>query len=432
MNTKRMMRWVIVLFLLATLPVMTAVMAQEQEPANQLPVVTEPGESQAPETYNKYESESNNTRGTADMMNVGDVMGGKIGYAGDVDYFRFEVFSSMPILIDIEAHSIGSTLNSVVCLYGQDGSVIGCNNDTDTADSLLYHRTESYGGGGSIYYIGVTHYTGGSGGNGYNYELILSNPLLISAEAKNLGTGNVAGIPFQSQDILAWSALNTGGEKWVMFFDGSDVGVSKNLWNVSATDQTNENIGDLDRILIGFPVNLSLPGLGTVTPWDVVYFDPVRYGPTTEGTFLMYSRGQSHSLTTSAEKIDAVSQVSGMRLGAYCMQGEISTVGSGSAPGSFSWRDEDLACMWPDQDGGSFDGSIVPGLGAEDVIAVSSETFGSYRYYMTILGTGRIGGVNVSQKDIFAITNGSFAGVVWHGPDHGWNYNIDAIEYSGH
>ena len=32
MNTTRMMRWIIVLFLLAALPMMTAVMAQGQEP----------------------------------------------------------------------------------------------------------------------------------------------------------------------------------------------------------------------------------------------------------------------------------------------------------------------------------------------------------------------------------------------------------------
>ena len=43
MKTKRMLRWVIVLFLLAALPVMTAVMAQGEEPASETPVVLEPG-----------------------------------------------------------------------------------------------------------------------------------------------------------------------------------------------------------------------------------------------------------------------------------------------------------------------------------------------------------------------------------------------------
>ena len=76
----------------ATLPVMTAALAQGEGPvAKQLPVVTEPGESAAPETYNVYESEANNTFATADWLTVNDVMGGMIGSTGDVDYFKFNM-----------------------------------------------------------------------------------------------------------------------------------------------------------------------------------------------------------------------------------------------------------------------------------------------------------------------------------------------------
>lgn len=55
------------------------------------------------------------------------------------------------------------------------------------------------------------------------------------------------------------------------------------------------------------------------------------------------------------------------------------------------------------------------------------------KIYLVIQGTGKIHGHPVTQKDIFALNYPSYswAGIVWHGPDHGWNYNIDAIELNG-
>ena len=140
MSMKRILRWSIVLFLLAALPVMTVALAQGEQPGKQLPAVTEPGESQAPDAYNLYEVESNNTRALADMMGLRDVMGGKMGVAGDIDYFKF----NMPddpgyVLIDIEAYSIGSPMDPVVCLENSGGTTLACNDDTDTVDSLVYY-----------------------------------------------------------------------------------------------------------------------------------------------------------------------------------------------------------------------------------------------------------------------------------------------------
>ena len=62
MNAKRTLRWVFVLFLLATLPGLTAVMAQGQEPAGKapLPAVMELSESPTPLAANLNESEPNN------------------------------------------------------------------------------------------------------------------------------------------------------------------------------------------------------------------------------------------------------------------------------------------------------------------------------------------------------------------------------------
>ena len=68
MNTRRMMRWAIVLFLLAALPVVTAVVAQGQEPAGKapLPAVMEVGESSPDVDWVNDETKNNNTMATAE------------------------------------------------------------------------------------------------------------------------------------------------------------------------------------------------------------------------------------------------------------------------------------------------------------------------------------------------------------------------------
>ena len=42
-------------------------------------------------------------------------------------------------------------------------------------------------------------------------------------------------------------------------------------------------------------------------------------------------------------------------------------------------------------------------------------------------------GLAVTQKDIFAVNYPAYTwgGYVWRGAQHGWNYNIDAIELNG-
>ena len=434
-----MSKWVIVLFLLAALPGMTAVMAQGQAPAKQMPVVTERGESAAPEVWNVYESEANNSFGTADWVTVGDVMGGTIGSAGDVDYFKFNMpeYQHGLLLLDIEAASIGSALDSVVCLYNNDGSEVGCDDDADGLDSMVFGTLWGSGGGGGSYpyYISVRSFSSTQGGSNHFYELIVSAPLLVSAPAAGLGTGMVAGIPFRSEDILAYSHLNTGVEKWVMFFDGSDVGITKNVINVAG------GFWREPEIFLSIMANQNVPGVGLVKPQDVIRFNG-EFGPSTSGEFSMYLRGSDWGLTTASEKIDAFGTWSYGIGGGYegqCWGHPISMLGAATVARdgvTLKYADEDVPCMeesyglqgWVNY----FDGSMATGLAAEDINAVSMVDRNA-QLYLNILGTGKIAGHKVTQKDIFAVNYPSYTwgGYVWRGPEHGWNYNIDAFEYKG-
>jgi hypothetical protein len=92
MNTKGMMRWGVVLCLLAALPVMTAVMAQGEEPAQQAPKVSGVYESPSPDcTF--WETEGNDNRAQANRVSSsGAVICGTIdGGNHDRDWFRFRV-----------------------------------------------------------------------------------------------------------------------------------------------------------------------------------------------------------------------------------------------------------------------------------------------------------------------------------------------------
>ena len=272
MNTKRIGRLSIVLFLLAALPAMTAVKAQGQEPAAKapLPAVMEVGESPMSVPWVNDETKYNDTMATAEetcYYYFNCVLGGTINGPGDVDYWALQVgtdtVTHFPVLMDIDARSNNSPLDAVICLYADDGVLVGCNDDTDTYDSMLYFNFEK----GRTYYLRVTDW-GGNGGSDFKYQLYASTPLLISATT----SGTVAGIRFQPGDILAYSCqhgLNYSHcnnpnlwDKWVMFLDLSDLQVVGNLSNLAAGWRNS------DLLFLGFAGNVTLPGVvGPVTPW---------------------------------------------------------------------------------------------------------------------------------------------------------------------
>ncbi len=255
----------------------------------------------------------------------------------------------------------------------------------------------------------------------------------------------MAGIKFRSEDILSHADMNNGEEWWLMFFDGSDVGL-KTLTNL-ATDTQN-------RILISIGGNQTLYPAGSVTPQDIVSFAPEEYWGsygeyTGWGEFNWGLDGSLHQLTTTAEKLDAIDGwVNGYD---RCYGYPVSTSGVANVTGwlgTMKQDDEDVFCKvyngsWQPYDwffdvkgkntapAGEPAAGRVAGLPGEDVTAMAYDN-DTDTMYLTILGTGNILGHAVSQKDIFAINYPSYTwgGVIWHGPDHGWNYNIDAFDYN--
>ena len=445
MQTKRMMQLVIVLFLLAALPGLTAVVAQEQGPAGKepLPAALEVGESEAP-SANLHETEPNNSNGSADILSLGDVMGAGFSADGDIDFFKFYVEEwGTTILIDTDAQSIGADIDTEVTLYDSNGVEIGFNDDSGDTDSMLYRVVR-----GGWYFVKVTEYYSTGCDSDCYYNLIVSSPLLISAAAANLGTGRVAGIPFRSEDILAHSDLNDGQEKWVMFFDGSDAGITKPLVNLSAGWVCPQ--GNCPSLAVSFGANQVLTDLHGVQrtfkpqDWAVLSLDQI--GTVTVVGDIEYHRGIDNGLSTSGEKLDALAILDYTNAGGGPVELYFSTVGSAAVPkadgGQLRLFDEDILVsrlfnnVLPWRNSMGFDGSDFIGLAGEDVFAFDLDEEGPPLWYFTILGSGNIDGQTVTQKDIFSLEwsdDGYWGGFnkVWHGPSHGWNYNIDAFDWPG-
>lgn len=431
MNTKRIVRWVIVLFLLVALPVMTAALAQEPPaPMKEMPAVLEKGESASP-AANLTESEKNNSFNTADPMSIGDVMSGKIGNKKDVDYFVVSLapqYEYRQLLFDIDAQVNGSSLDAVICLYDGSKTELWCNDDSDGLDSLIFYET----GMSDKYYIKVREFNyPNEGGNSYSYKLAIYNPLLVSA-AKN---GRVAGVAFNKADVLAHYDFGSS-EKWMLFFDASDLGITQNLVGLGIHNMPGINFV-LQKAQKLYVYGSFWDGsVQTVTPYDIVAFWPYHFyddelhpsghfGPSTSGSLVWDYRGADYGLTRTSEKIDALAE-----------GWKVSTVGNATFPSGVSVKDEDISNLPYGEL--LFDGSLVPGLAAEDVIAATvgwDDSLDSYDYYLTIAGSGVVGGYRFTQKDIFRVDGSSYdvvgSGPFWSGPDHHFPYNIDAIEWIG-
>jgi len=447
-TTMRIGKWVIVLFLLAALPGMTGVMAQGQEPAGKAPLPAQLEPATTTVGYGYWETEPNNAMGQAQTIGLGDVIGAMFSPANtDVDYFKFRVYDQgTAILVDTDLDESGA--DTVVTLFRSDGVAIGSNDDADGLNSLLYRLVVP-----GWYYLKVENHPAGQGCSQCTYEVMVTSPLLISAYAANLGAApSVEGIPFDARDILAFSYLNDDHlgnvqHKWTMFVDASDIGFTKQVVNVSTGWVCNSA-----HLAVGFAANQPLvdyQGIARIAkPWDWVIFDLEEVGPNTylgpsHGGLEVHS-GLEHGLSTTGEKLDALAVKNWDCGGSWLADIYFSTVGAGlvnkAGGGTFRPADEDIFLSEIGQGwtGGwrnylRFDGSTVPGLGVEDVFAADYDPESNV-YHMTILGSGRIHNNHpVTQKDIFSLYwyGGAWQwnAQVWHGPDYGWNYNIDAFDW---
>lgn len=226
-------------------------------------------------------------------------------------------------------------------------------------------------------------------------------------------SATAGGVPFRDEDILAYD-FNTN--TWQMIFDGSDVGITKDVDAFAF-------LAD-GSLLLSFNGPTTVPGLGAVDDSDLVQFLPTRLGSDTAGSFAWFLRGAAVGLTTDSEDIDAISFTADGHL-------VVSTIGDFTTP-TVSGKDEDLIQL--DKASGTwslfFDGSTV-GLANEDVNGLWIDPTNGDRY-LTVKDSFAFGNVQIDSDDIFICTpipaGGCTYRLFWDSDDHDYgSENIDSF-----
>ena len=207
---------------------------------------------------------------------------------------------------------------------------------------------------------------------------VATNLLFVSSRS----SASAGGVPFRDEDILAY-AFNT--QQWQMIFDGSDVGITK---DVDAFTFLADG-----SLLLSFNGPTTVPGLGAVDDSDLVQVLPTTLGSDTAGSFAWFLHGADVGLTTDSEDIDAISFTADGHL-------VISTIGDFATP-TVSGKDEDLIQL----DKASrtwtlfFDGSTV-GLANEDVNGLWLDPTNGERY-LTVKDSFAFDSIQIDADDIF-------------------------------
>lgn len=252
-----------------------------------------------------------------------------------------------------------------------------------------------------------------------NVKVVVRNtpaPQLFVSSHSSARAGDVA---FRDEDIVAY---DFGANTWRMVFDGSDVGITKDVDAFAFRPD--------GSLLLSFNGPTNVPGLGQVDDSDIVQFMPTQLGSDTAGSFVWVLHGADVGLTTDGEDIDAIG---------FTADGQliVSTIGDFNTP-TASGRDEDLfrldnATLGTPSSGVwqlFFDGSQV-GLANEDVNGLWIDT-ATGELYLTVKDSFAFSNVAIDSDDIFVCTPAQGgACTYWHfwdsdGHDYGAE-NLDGI-----
>ncbi|WP_353509013.1 SdrD B-like domain-containing protein [Intrasporangium sp.] len=207
------------------------------------------------------------------------------------------------------------------------------------------------------------------------------------------------------------------GKGYSLLFDGSDVlgSLSTRITGFARVSST--------TLLLSFANSVTLPGVGAVTPSDIVKFTGTL-GPASTGTFSMYLDGSDVGLTTLAEAITSFDLLPTGDL-VVSTRGGVGVTGIAASTTTGS----DIFRFHPAALGGTtsgtwswyLDGSDV-GLGGGTVVNALAESIsglsvsGAGAINLSTLGSFSVPGVSGSNRDVFtcgAPTTGAASTCTW-------------------
>lgn len=237
--------------------------------------------------------------------------------------------------------------------------------------------------------------------------------------------GSVQGVAYSPGDILAYDNATA---TWSIYFDASDVGVTKAL-----DDFVLMNDGS---ILMTFKSRMKLlNGSGTqitIEPQDIARFVPSQLGDVTAGWFEQYFDGSDVGLTTSGEKIDALAiRPDGTLL---ISSSGAATVKSGSV--NVKAQDEDLLAFTLTSSGATtsgtwhttlaLDGSTLAGMAVENVTAAWADP-DSQTIYLAVTSNFTIKGISGTNRTILSVSPTGDVATYWDLSATGFNGQVDGL-----
>lgn len=203
---------------------------------------------------------------------------------------------------------------------------------------------------------------------GQGYALVVSGDV---AEAQNpeqwyISLAQSAWVPglgtVKDEDVFVYSPAD---DSRAMYFDGSDVGIG--IADVDALSVRADG-----NILMSFRHGRNIPGLTggpdgeLVDDSDLVLFTFTQSGEDTQGSFSFFFDGSDVGLSSPSEDVVAVHEAGNGDI-------TVSTLGPGSVPGVFLFRDEDAITFTPTSTGADTAGTWVPLFDGGDVAMKSND-----------------------------------------------------------
>ncbi len=231
--------------------------------------------------------------------------------------------------------------------------------------------------------------------------------------------GTVGGVNFTESDILAF---DPNDNTWSPYFTGSALGVTEEIngFHVLVTGE----------ILLTFNNATTVPGVGTVSPSDIVKYTPMT------GIFELIFDGSDVGLSDDSENIDALAMLSNGNL-------IISTTGAVTATGA-SGADEDLLEFTIFSLGNSTSGTFSIYFDGSDVGLIDENVEGVWiapstnDIYLSLGDVFFVSGGCVDVSDILAFTGSSgpttsgTLSLFWDGPANGYPaQNMNGFSLSG-
>ncbi len=161
--------------------------------------------------FNRTEVSENDSPVSAEEIVIPSTIGGEISRLEDVDFFRFRIPADREVVFRVQAQSLGSSLDSLLTLWDENGAKLTWNDNFKGPDSVLIHYFKEPG----EFLISIRDRLGQGGGKHFYVLEIGEFPFVTSVSPLGLVAHQttrleLAGANLGGQQAVEINALESG------------------------------------------------------------------------------------------------------------------------------------------------------------------------------------------------------------------------------